>query len=186
MQFNKLVRLLLETPTLTSPAERHEDYPNHNKERYYYILHDRDRTKIDIFMGYSVFYYKSGIYDHYDFIDEQNEIYIARVYIENSNNEIISDSLWKYKSAKPNLMTDIIIQYILPKYNFIQSREEHTQYAMRLWIKLINYADNNGYKWEIFDSNNKCTSQYNTIELFNNNINNIWKDKSLIPRIYKN
>lgn len=122
--------------------------------------------------------------DFYYFMNNKN--YVAHVFVSKTIRPFSTDSLWKNKNFKNMIsMTDLVLEFILPRYPYIQSSHYHTDEAKEFWTRTVSTALNNGHRCNIYDYATNTAQEISNIKTFQTEIENIWSDENKHPRIYQ-
>lgn len=181
--FDKLYQeILLEMPLLKG------DYVPDNYEFDQGSMDDKiedvlDNKIVAKFNNFDVYLDDSGDFDRYYFMDG-NE-YVANVFISKTGRKNSTDGLWKNKKRPDISMLDIILNFILLRYDYIQSSSYHTNQAKKFWIKALNFALSNGYKCGIFDYSDQSENILQSVDDFSEVIDHVWSNEDTHPRIYQ-
>lgn len=120
---------------------------------------------------------------HYYFFDEDVAQYVAFCFLKKtSDNGVYTDSLWKYQPYKKETMQDILINYVLPQFKYIESHYEHTTLAENMWKNMLLNCFNKSYTISFIKDKNE--NRINTMNELTQWIDDAWHNVNIIPRIY--
>jgi hypothetical protein len=178
-RFNKLYnKLLVEMPDVDHYYPTMSYLDSDNKE-YYDMIVDDDKLIVE-FNGLAV--YQGNTISNkieYNFLDTAKETLVAKLII---GKDLSIDTMWKDRAYNRNLMSDIIINFILKQHPYIQSSNRQSPLAKKFWGILIRYSLENGYACSYIDSGKE--HKINNITEFENLKNHIWPNPDVTLKIY--
>jgi hypothetical protein len=180
--FDKLYELLMEMPdeNVHYPKRSFMDDEEEMDERFHELYyHEKPYDKFEEFL---VYYRKTLSNMHeYNFIDVDKKKYAAQVIVDA---KMTTDSIWKCKEHRKNLMQDIFLNYFLPHMPYIQSTNMQSAQAVAFWKRVINFALTDNYRCSYIELDTNEEYVFVDNADFESLLDFIWTNSNVILRIY--
>lgn len=182
MDFKKFY-ILRESPEIDDHQTFYLDDEKYNTSQF---INLKNRKFLQKYKNYDVYLTKDEDMDYYYFSDDKK--IVAYVVINSDNGISISDTVWRHKDGKGQMLFDIMINFILHRYPFIECYRIQSTNAKNMWIKLLKHFIALGYRctYLLREDRNRYINEkpFINVEDFESKIEYLWSSRKKVCRIY--